>query len=77
VPDLDRHISVWVDLDMWVDLDRHISAKIDDLSVFSLRCESRTVLPMPRARKHLVCLADTPWSAPRALDHGYVRFSST
>ena len=36
-------------------------AKTDDLSVFSLWGESGSVPFMPRARKHLVCLADTPY----------------
>jgi len=25
-----------------------------------VRCRSRTVIPMPRAREHLLCLSDTP-----------------
>ena len=35
--------------------------KTGNLSIFSPKADSRSVLPMPRARKHLVCVADTPY----------------
>ena len=36
-------------------------AKTDDLLAFALKINARTVLPMPRARKHLVCVSTTPY----------------
>ena len=42
-------------------MDRHILTKIGQLFVFAFGSRLCIVLYMPRARKHLVCLSDTPY----------------
>lgn len=57
-----RHWTVtYQPANIWTVADQTISAKTQEIFDLAARYRSRTVLRMPRARKHLVCLSNTPY----------------